>query len=158
LVYADLQPREVAFGASHPRSDEPIRSGFPRGSTIRDVHLTELAVDDSDKEFAVPSGATWQVLYLRYEYTADATVGTRTPTIQFRDNTDDIIYDIAGPTIVASGTSTQEAGADVDLDLYLPPIVLHGGYDVRVVDIAAIAPTADDLVVHLIVREQTRRG
>ena len=128
-------------------------------SHTKDKHLAELANDNSDKVFTVPANASWEVLYLRYELTATATVGTRTPTIQFRDDGDDILYDIAGPTVTASGSSTQECNSsDTALDLYLPPMILHAGYDVRVADTAAIDAAADGLAIHLLVRERADLG
>ncbi len=125
-----------------------------QGSSVVDVHITEVALNDSDKTFTVPADETWEVLLLRYEYTADATVGTRTPTIRYQDdNSDDILLDVAGATITASNSSTQLADASGTLDLTIPQrLVLHPGYDIRVFDSAAIAAAADDMVVHLFLR------
>lgn len=124
-----------------------------RAATI--IGLDDVALDDSDKVFTVPAARAWQVLYLRYEYTATATVGTRTPTLEFRnDNSDDIVYTVAGPTITASNSSTQNADSSGGVDLFIPiALTLHAGWDVRVADTAAIAAAADDMIVHLTVRE-----
>lgn len=125
-----------------------------QGAAVVDVHITEVAINDSDKTFTVPADETWEVLLLRYEYTASATAGTRTPTIRYQDdNSDDILLDVAGATITQGNSSTQLADASGTLDLTIPQrLVLHPGYDIRVFDSAAIDAAADDMVVHLFLR------
>lgn len=129
-----------------------------RASEYLNIRDTDL--NNSDKIFTVPTDRVWEPIYLRYEITATATVGTRTPTIQYRDNnSDDILFDVVGPTVTASGSSTQEADtADTATDLHLPiGMILAAGFDIRVADTAAVDAAADDLVVHLLVREYVTR-
>lgn len=113
---------------------------------------SDTALNDSDKVFAVPTGKEWRVLYIRYELTTTAVAGNRQPTVQFRDNTGDVLFEFTAAVVAAS--SSQIIQLSPDLADVIPDVVLKAAWDVRVFDSAAIDQTADDLVVHIILSKR----
>lgn len=116
--------------------------------------------NDSDVSFTVPAAQEWQVQSVWAELITTADVGNRQMTVEIQDAAADVMAAIkAGATQAASGTVNYLFGVGVsDLTAVrstsymmtpLVPWVLPAGYVVRVYDSAAIAGTADDMVVQL---------
>ena len=137
-----MSDKELAY--SNRVDDYPIKNFVPT-LTSREV------LNDNSKTITVADDQIYHMLWIRYEYTADGTSGTRTPTISVRDGNNDVIWEIAGPTLTASQTSIQQLSAGTAGDLELPdPLYLDEGWDMIIVDTTDVAAAGDDLIVHFI--------
>jgi len=110
------------------------------------------ALNDSDKSFTVPPNRAYQVFSAVARITTTATVGNRTPRIEFRDEDDNVIFGVTGSTTVAAsqtdvafGEATEAAASD----LTIVPVLIPPGGSVRYYDNAAVDATGDDLVVRI---------
>lgn len=111
----------------------------------------DAAGNDSDKVLTVPAGKVWRILWARYEFTATATAGTRKIRFEARDASDNVLFRHQSNDITAGQSAGVQlfrggGGADGDIParLFLP-----AGFDVRVHDVTAVDPTADDLIVRI---------
>lgn len=124
----------------------------------------DVAADDSDKSFTVPVGVEWEILTIRAELTATATVGNRRVTVEVQDGSSNVLARIqAGLLQIATqsigynfapGLADQTSAVNGDLNTALPKFVLSPGQALRVYDIAAVDAAADDLVVRVSVLER----
>jgi hypothetical protein len=125
---------------------------------------SDVLADDSDKSFIVPAGYTWEVLSIRIVYVSTATAGNRQMCIEFTDGTSVILRVIVGIVQAASltrnynfakGMNDMTAFRDTDHLMTPLPDDLHllPGYTVRVYDKAAVAASADDMSVYMMVRK-----
>lgn len=158
-------------------SDRPIQGGALIPVVIADVILGASAdplpvsedwrvtlvadetVDDSNKVFTVTAGQEWEILSIWIEFTTTATVGVRQITVDMLDNANDVIGSfVAGTTQIASlgrnymfapMVQLMTAFSGTYLSFPLPPFFLPAGFKVRVWDSAAIATTADDMIVQM---------
>ena len=152
--------RARAAGAASPGLGSQLVTPVLNPTIQQDVTL-----NDSNKTFTVPASTQWKILWIYIEYTATATVGTRTLAAQIRDSGDDVIYDVrSGLTITLGqarsfvwmpGVTRESAYVDgmavvsLPTDLWLP-----AGYDIRINDRGAIDLAADDMIVHMMVDER----
>ena len=98
--------------------------------------------DTTAAQFTVPDREVWHVLSLRAEITTTATAGTRQVRLEIRDDTDDIMLEIAaGATQIASLTrvynfsiGAPDLSAFRDSDVLMTPIpsglILRPGWDI----------------------------
>ena len=125
----------------------------------------EETADDSDKVFTVPAREVWQILWIWVEFASDATVGDRQLELLIRDGSDDTVLQIPVGAVQAASLTRNYLMAPGMADLTafrdttflmtpLPPIMLPGGYDVRIYDNNAVAAAADDMVVQMMVAKQ----
>ena len=137
-------------------------------SAVRNIPNPVLQEDeilnDSDKTFTVPATKIWQILYCYVELSTSAITGNRNLDILFTDSSDDVILnlnsfisqseDCACNYIFGNGTPLNASEA---LDLVQVPLpsglYLPAGYKIRIYDSAAIDPTHDDMIVHLIINQ-----
>jgi hypothetical protein len=132
----------------------------PRVSEV--AHWSEETAANS-KSFVVATDAGTKVdieiLGVRFEYTATATVGTRKVHLQVLDSGSDVIMECAMPTaadIVASATQVGEfsesygiaAENDSIIEAPIPRVWLRDGYTLKVFDSADIEAT-DTCIVHI---------
>jgi len=135
-------------------------------------------LDDSDKVFTAPTNVRWKPLSLWSEYYSTATAGSRELEVVFRDPTDDQIGGVHPTAVGASQTAfiwmtlpgevmaseaagttvvhaANEAVGNPTLSRFppLPDLILPQGYDVRIYDVAAIDPAADDLIIEFLTEE-----
>lgn len=144
---------------------------FPCPGAGRVVHFKDTTANDSDMVYTVPDGHVWQLLRIKTELAATATVGNRVLKVAIRDPSDAYLHMSPGVTVAASQFGVLELGTGSDYGTtvancprfnggapnaclygqYLPPegILLPGGYDIRVYDSAAIDAAADDLTIVL---------
>ena len=126
-------------------------------------NLNDISANDSDKAFTVPAGYEWIVKSVSVKLVSDVSVGNRQIALEFRDDSDVVIYSVrAGAVQAASltryynfamGAADLAAFRDTDyLSNAMPEIHLLAGYDIRVYDKAAIAAATDDMDVHIIVQ------
>jgi hypothetical protein len=123
--------------------------------------VSDTALNDSDKEITPPGrGATLRSV--RVEYTATATVGTRIIEIQVLDATGgDVVHGTRQATNVTASqvmivnyspgapTNAPTDGA-LEGSQAFGAFVFEPAWRLRVVDTAAIAAAADDMVVHTV--------
>lgn len=125
---------------------------------------SDSTLNDSDKSIEVPSGKVWEILSLRIEYTATATVGSRTVEVRVRDDNDDVVWAteittdfVASDVMVVNLSPGAPTVAPVDSgdegSQHVAALFLNSGWDVQVIDTAAVDAAADDMVLHLVTRE-----
>ena len=125
---------------------------------------SDVAANDSDKTLTVPAGQTWVLQFLAVKFISTATVGNRQLRVEIGDGTNLLWFKNFGKVQAASLTRYYHAASDLpddtDFDsdgrirMQLEAHVLPAGYTVRIYDSAAIAATADDMEVRLIVDER----
>lgn len=136
-----------------------------RRSGQRIMYFSEEATGDSNKTFdydtEIGSGSEFEFNHIRVEYTASATVGTRTLFILVLDSGGDTVRAfspvIPGDTITAGNTYTFEFAhnyipAATSNDLIKEPLPLEvyllPGMSIQVLDSSAIDATGDDMILH----------
>jgi len=139
----------------------------------RMVLNADETVDDSDKTFTIPTNVRANVCSLWVEYTATSTVGSRVMEVHYRDTADDVIGGIRqNANITASqvarlhailhGALSATAGilptegtsaANVAFAMVLPDMDWPEGFDIRVLDVAAIAEGFDDMITEIMTEE-----
>jgi len=125
--------------------------------------IQDLAANDSNKTFTVSTGRVWKMLYAEVHLTSTATVGNRQVVMIISDGTNDIAHMSAGNVQTASNTyhylfnqGTYRETTITDGVLYVPIPVdfyLLGGYTIQVLDSAAVAATADDMLVNIMIED-----
>lgn len=147
----------------------PFVSGSaPWGNGIPSF-VNDIVTNDSDKSYTVPVGKIWSLKFLYGEIVTTATVGNRVLVAQITDGTNPIWTNKATASIVASkrGIVRSSFGGSIALlstprrilsgatdcdvisDTGEPEILLPAGYTIRIWDVAAVDPAADDLTVVL---------
>lgn len=129
-----------------------------------DVHLLVNDDDnDSDKLFTVPNGYEYQVLSVWVDYTSTADAGDRQLVVEWRTASDNLIGQMrVGTTqaesltryyLLSASLSDLTSFRDTDyLMTPLPPgLFLSEGYDLRIYDNNAVAATADDMTVRVLI-------
>ena len=123
--------------------------------------------------FTVPDREVWQVLSLWVEYTAGTDIATRQIRVQIRDDTDDVMMELApGVTVTASQTrffhmypGAADLTAARDTDYISTPIpaglLLRPQWDLEVVEessastINAAGASDDNMTVQLMYAKQS---
>jgi len=138
---------------------------MPRATRwIEAIQLSDATANDSDKTFTVPAGVTYIPHSIAALLASTADVGDRQLDVLLTDGSDNVIAKYqAGAVQPASQSYTyvfavnhpQETGftGDVMLRALGEGIPLPAGYKIRVYDSAAIAATADDLTVRIMVEK-----
>ena len=131
--------------------------------------VRDSRADDSDKSFTVPAGKAWAIISIEAQLNATATVGNRDLNIS--------ISDASGNRVQPGKTSAHIAASQIGMayaavgisegtvararfDAWGAPIVevvsnlshgtiLTSGMTIRVLDVSAVDPAADDLTVVL---------
>ena len=121
------------------------------------------STDDSDATVAVTAGKKWHIYAIHVAYTSTSDVGNRILRIDFRDDSDNVLYSaVAGVNQAASLTYnysfapgapdlTTARGGDTDyISTPIPPtLILDSGYDMRFIDDAAVDADGDDMVIRI---------
>lgn len=131
--------------------------------------IKDVATNDSNKSLTVPAGRKWQILSIRIEFTATATVGNRILEVRYcdEDNSDTIFASELAAAITASqamvlnlfpgATVVAPTDGDNQGTQPIPEGIFLGESDyVQIIDSAAVDAAADDMVVHMLVREYRR--
>lgn len=129
------------------------------GDTIKQ---SDTSVNDSDKALTVPAAQEWIVRSIRVKLVSDGNAGNRQICIEFRDDSDVIVYSVRAGAVqaasltryyhFANGAADLTSFRDTDyLSNSMPEIHLPAGYDIRVYDKAAVAAATDDMDVHVMV-------
>lgn len=126
---------------------------------------SDAAVDDSDKTLTVPADKTWVLQFLSARLVTTASAGNRQLRVEIGDGTNLLWFKEFGGTQAASLTRDYYAASDLPDDTsfdgdgriraQLEAHVLPAGYTVRIYDVNAVAATADDLTIRLIVDERS---
>lgn len=137
-----------------------IKSGGHADQAI--LTISELAADSSSKELLlsdVGSAGFFELLSVRLEFTATATVGTRTLVLQvLAELDDDVLHSVSidANTITASQSKAWEMHANADRTVTVPQYVhlprglfLFPGQKLLIEDSATIDAAADDMVLHV---------
>lgn len=126
--------------------------------------VSDTTDNDSDKAFTVPSNKHWEVQWVWVELVSSGTAGNRQIVVEIQDGSTDVIALVnAGAVQAASVTRNYLFSPYVgDLTSFrnttyltnpIPNFILRPGYIVRVYDKTAVDAAADDMVVHMMVRE-----
>ena len=124
----------------------------------------DSALNDSDKQFVVPSPNIWIPFSIWIKYTATVTAGTRQLAVEFITEGSAVVAQVrAGATQIASEVRYYlfsvtgvdlVAFRDTDwLSTALPHVMLPSGFKIRVYDKAAIDAAADDMEVSIMLSE-----
>ena len=124
-------------------------------------------LDDTDKRIVVPPGESWDIESVYLVLTTTSTAGNRQIVVEIIDtDTTTVLLAVAAGVIQAASTTVsysfarglenQDAINFGILTTAFPQLRLEPGEAVRVYDEAAIDPTADDMVFHLMA--QTTRS
>lgn len=131
--------------------------------------VRDATLNDSDKSFTVPADKIWNLIGIQAALKATATVGNRVMTANAANPAGDFIWTSGNTAAIAAAahggvtyypsqtmSTTNIRGVDdgtgltVTLNGSLPnPMILTAGCTIRVFDLAAIDPAADDMVVVL---------
>lgn len=130
------------------------------------VVTEDAALNDSDKDIAVPASKVWRLSAVFVSLTSTATVGNRHVVVEIRDASNNIVSEIsAGANQAASLTRRYSFGVGLPADTSfggpstdairapLPEMWLEAGWDVRVYDKAAVDAAADDMTVRVVAEE-----
>jgi len=126
----------------------------------RTYHTSDSTANDSDKTLTPPSENVW-LTSLRIEYTCTADAGTRTLEVRFRDADDDVIWateietgfilsDIMVVNLSPGAAKVIPVDNSTEGAQHLAPVCFREGWDVQVIDTAAIQAAADDMVLHAV--------
>lgn len=128
------------------------------------VVFSEITEDDSDKTLAgtdYGGGRHLKITGVRIEYAASSDAGTRTPTLEIQSSGGDVLWArvlSSNSNVVADGSAVIECAPDLTSGSAVGGIVpeslpselwLTNGSTLRVYDSAAVAASADDMVVHV---------
>ena len=123
--------------------------------------FSDVAINDSDKTITYIANTWAKLRSLRVEFTATATAGSRLLEVRFLDKSGDVVYALdhatpfiasdvmivnfsPGATTVAPVDNTSEGSQHIASGL-------PTSGSIRVIDTAAIAAAADDMIVHAVV-------
>jgi hypothetical protein len=125
------------------------------------ITLSEEAENDSSKELSISDVGTagWlEIERIRVELSTSADVGNRTLAVQVLSSDDDVIHEVYvdGNPTAASSTQDWEFHPQADTTVtapqyvnLIPGLCIFEGQKLLIEDSAAIAATADDMVVHV---------
>ncbi len=132
------------------------------------VWVRDATLDDSDKSFTVPEGKVWDLKLIYAELACTANVGNRALVVSVSNGVNVLFGLLRTGSITAGqsafvtsmncGSVTASTGywatsslsfADVRVQAIMPKVIMPAGYVIRVYDIGAIDPAADDLTVVL---------
>ncbi len=142
------------------KADQETARRFARSSGKVTVY-SEEAVDDSDKtldyDADVSEGKRLEVLGVRIEFVATATVGTRLIELRVADSGSDLIQTVGfAVTVTASQSKNFQASVGVversgtpNYEILPAGLVLLPGQTFQILDTAAIDAAADDMTVHV---------
>ena len=117
--------------------------------------VRDATANDSDKSFTVPAGKIWEIRAIYGKIVCTATVGNRQIKPIFTDGTNTVLEAFAnGASITASNTcicnwaaGNPQVNSASNAQQNLPIMILPAGYVMRLYDVSAIDPAADDLTV-----------
>lgn len=139
---------------------------YVRQGATRRVTLSEEAINDADKLLTISDIATllgssvsrFEIDTVRVEYAATASLGDRDFVLQLRDSGPDVIREVQASLAISPGaTKTLEfgvftpagTGSVVNREALPERFCLSADQSLRFFDQAAVAPTADDVAVHV---------
>jgi len=120
--------------------------------------VSDVLANDSDKSLTVPAGEFWEIQAIGVNYTSQTTAGNRRLALSISDGTNVFFLTCMGATQAvtlvydytwAPQLANMATVVNLTLTAGLPVMVLPPGYIIRVWDIAAIAPTLDDMLVYI---------
>jgi len=139
---------------------DPLKGDVFQFNTLQKA---DLALNDSDKSFGVPTSKCWRLLWAYVDYTATAVAGNRVVALRITDaSANEVFYSSAGldhaATLNYKYIFVPSLGRDVTNTLMvcspLPnPCFLSVGQVIRIWDTAAIDAAADDMKVMLYIQE-----
>ena len=126
-----------------------------------DTLVDDATANDSDKTFTVPASTIWEPLFVAVTLVTTATVGNRKMRLEIGDGTDLWWFKEWPPTQAASLTRNYFAALGLPDDAAFdangrarmelePRFTLPAAWTIRLFDVAAIAPTLDDMTVKVL--------
>ena len=140
-----------------------------RSTWRNSVRQLDVAANDSDKIITVPADTEWEILGIQVKLVSTGTVGNRRVEVVVRDGADAIMFTlVAGAVQAASATVLYSFGAGLPRETTvvggalmspLPQgLILAGGWDIRILDSAAVDAAADDMDIAVIYTENAKGG
>lgn len=135
---------------------------------VKLFEIQDVSLNDSNKTLTVPTGKQWKIIYGSILLTTTATVGDRQFEIKIRNASSDVIYILRSAAVQAASLTEQytlgqfgDVAQTVDGRHTIPiPVncILDENFQIQVLDTSVIAPTADDLIIRIIVEEIDTTG
>ena len=129
-----------------------------RPPTWTETRFGDSTADSSSKSYTIANGVVWHLHTVQVDYTADATVGNRRLALRII-NGSTVDLTIESPLTQAASTTryytfglalpSSEVFVNSRCNIGLPVIFLGQAEILRVVDINAVAPTTDDMIVRI---------
>ena len=124
----------------------------------------EETLNDSDKTITVPANKIWEILWIHIELTSTASVGNRSLKVVFRDDSNDTICEFLPGVLQAESLQrfylfspqfSRETSFFSTFHLHhpIPKIFLPSSYSIRIYDTNGVDPTADDMIIQMMVNE-----
>ena len=139
-----------------------LRKGSTIYTVVDPIQLSDTNLNDSSKDFVVPSNTNYRLLYGNVNYVSTATVGDRQLELQILDGSSNIVYKVSAGVVQAASLTVDysfvpgavregtvfngELIVPIVSDLYIP-----SAFTIRVIDSAAVDAAADDMIVRLMV-------
>jgi len=125
---------------------------------MRGYLVSDTALNDSDKTIS-PPGNNVRLKLIRVEYTATATAGNRSLQVRFLDGDGDTFWAttvatafVASDVMVVNFTANATIVVPVDNGAEgaqnISDIIFNSAWSIQVIDTAAVAAAADDMIVH----------
>lgn len=120
--------------------------------------ITDATPDNTNKTFTVPVGKIWDVKTICITLAATETVGNRSIFVHYKTSGGIEFFRNYSDTIAASQTrvksfSSGGNGSNLPLANNIPSGLLPAGTKINIWDANAIAPTADDMTIGMLVIE-----
>jgi hypothetical protein len=138
-----------------------IQNNIETSESWRVRTISDTGADDSNKEFTVPADQEWQVLWVYVQYTSTATVGNRQLTLRALSDGGTTWMQLKAGIVQAASLARYYTFAPSLADLtafrdtsflmtpMMPTLFLSAGQRLQVLDSAAIAAAADDMLVYI---------
>jgi len=128
-------------------------------------HEIDDTLNNSNKSFVVPQFKRWKILAIYAKLSTTSTTGDRRMCLDIRDTSGNFLYKVFCSSVqtastvkeymFVSGLYRDETTFNLDLAIMSIPVdmILVETDILRVYDLIGIAPTADDLQVHIVYEE-----
>ena len=122
----------------------------------------DTASNDSDKKFTVDANQMWQISWIFASLGTSGTGGNRIMQLDIDDDAGNTIWVVSALNVHTAGTTEyyifqplgQEPVETVATRHWLPippELCLPAGYGLRIYDVATIDPSADELIIKMMI-------
>lgn len=144
-----------------------VANPLPVTDTWHPDYLDDAGPNDSDKTFTIVAAEEWMILAVQVTLITTANAGNRQMAVDFFSPTGVMVPVMPGVVQAESLTRYYTFGVGLPNDAVfrgpasdrlatgIPPLTLGAGWGIRVYDLAAIQPAADDMSVRVCMIRRT---